>query len=49
MTAGWGPDPLGSWTLAEKLELRPLCETFTVMLELVMVPVTVAGFAGLSP
>ncbi len=48
-TAGNGPVPLGSWTLAEKLALRPLCDTFTVMLVLETVPVTLAGFAGLSP
>ncbi len=48
-TAGKGPDPLGSWTPAEKLALRPLCVTFTVMLVLDTVPVTLAGFAGFSP
>ena len=48
-TAGNGPVPLGSWTLAEKLELLPLCVTFTVMLVLETVPVTLAGLAGFSP
>src|SRR5689334_20601484 len=51
MTAGKGPEPplVGSWTLAEKLELRPFWLTLTVMLELETVPVTLDGFAGLSP
>jgi hypothetical protein len=49
ITAGNGPVPLGSWTLAEKLALRPLCDTFTVTPLLDTVPVTVAGFAGFSP
>ena len=35
--------------LAEKLELRPLSETFTVMLLRVTVPVTLAGLGGLVP
>ncbi len=48
-TAGNGPEPLGSWTLAEKLALRPFCDTFTVMVVLETVPVTLAGLAGLSP
>ncbi|MFY1698207.1 hypothetical protein [Solwaraspora sp. WMMA2101] len=51
MTAGWGPEPplVGSWTLAEKLALRPWWDTLTVMLLLDTLPVTVAGLAGLSP
>jgi hypothetical protein len=48
-TAGNGPVPLGSWTLAEKLALRPWSDTFTVMLLFETVPVTVAGFAGFCP
>ncbi len=49
-TAGYGPlPPLGSCTLAEKLAVRPLWATFTVMLVLETVPLTVCGFAGLSP
>jgi hypothetical protein len=48
-TAGNGPEPLGNCTLAEKLELRPLCDTFTEILELDTDPETVVGFAGLSP
>jgi hypothetical protein len=48
-TAGKGPVPLGSWTPAEKLAVRPLAETFTVMRVLETVPVTLAGLAGLSP
>ena len=41
--------PLGSSTLAEKLALLPLSVTFTVMLVLETVPVTLAGLAGFSP
>ena len=48
-TAGNGPEPDGNCTLAEKLELRPPCDTFTLMLELETVPVTLAGLAGFSP
>src|SRR5690242_5458290 len=48
-TAGNGPVPLGSCTPAEKLELRPLFVTFTVMVVLVTVPVTLAGLGGLAP
>src|SRR3954454_19545155 len=48
-TAGKGPVPPGSCTLAEKLALRPLADAFTVMLELDTVPVTVGGFAGFWP
>jgi hypothetical protein len=49
MTAGNGPVPLGSVTVAEKLALLPLSETLTVMALLVTVPVTDAGLAGLEP
>jgi hypothetical protein len=48
-TAGKGPEPLGSWTLAEKLELLPLSVTFTVMPVFETVPVTLAGFPGFWP
>jgi hypothetical protein len=48
-TAGNGPVPLGSCTPAEKLALRPLFVTFTVMPVLDTVPVTLCGFAGFSP
>ena len=41
--------PLGNSTRAEKLELRPWWLTFTVMLLLETVPVTVCGLAGFSP
>ena len=48
-TAGNGPVPLGSWTLAEKLELLPWWVAFTVMLVRETVPVTLAGLPGFSP
>lgn len=48
-TAGKGPVPLGSETLAEKLELLPLWLTFTVMPVLETVPVTLDGLGGFSP
>jgi hypothetical protein len=48
-TAGKGPVPDGSSTRAEKLELLPWWLTFTVMLLLETVPVTVCGLAGFSP
>jgi hypothetical protein len=48
-TAGNGPVPLGSSTLAEKLELLPWCVTLTVMLVFDTVPVTLCGFPGFSP
>src|SRR4029078_6534656 len=48
-TAGNGPVPLGNCTLAEKLELRPAFVTFTVMLVLDTVPVTLCGRGGFSP
>ena len=49
MTAGKGPVPLGTLTLAEKLALWPLSDTFTEMLVRETVPVTVAGLPGLVP
>src|SRR5690349_15483032 len=48
-TAGNGPEPLGSSTLAEKLELRPPWATLTVMVVEDTVPETVAGLTGFSP
>src|SRR4051794_15882257 len=48
-TAGNGPVPAGSCTLAEKLALRPWSDTFTVMFVEETVPVTLAGFAGFVP
>jgi hypothetical protein len=49
-TAGYGAEPVvGSWTLAEKLALRPWSDTFTVMLLVETVPVTDAGFGGFCP
>src|SRR5919201_1066385 len=48
-TAGNGPLPPGRLTLAEKLALRPLSDTFTVMLVRETVPVTLAGRAGFVP
>jgi hypothetical protein len=48
-TAGKGPVPLGSCTLAEKPALLPLWEAFTVMLVAETVPVTLDGLAGFSP
>ncbi|WP_302563221.1 hypothetical protein [Catellatospora tritici] len=41
--------PLGTLTPAEKLALRPLSDTFTVMPVRETVPVTLAGLAGLVP
>src|SRR6266516_2638724 len=41
-TAGKGPVPLGSCTLAEKLALLPLADALTVMLVRDTVPVTLA-------
>lgn len=49
MTAGKGPLPLGRLTLAEKLELLPWSDTFTVMLVDETVPVTLPGFPGFGP
>jgi len=45
---GKGPEPLGRSTPAEKLALRPLCETFTVMPVPETVPVTLDGLPGFS-
>src|SRR5690242_16526471 len=49
MTAGNGPLPLGSVTVAEKLELLPWSVTFTVMPVRETVPLTDAGLPGLAP
>ena len=48
ITAGKGPEPLGRSMPAEKLALRPLWETFTVMPWPETVPVTLDGLPGFS-
>src|SRR4051794_40319945 len=48
-TAGNGPVPPGRLTEGEKVALLPWLDTFTVMLVLVTVPVTLCGRAGFSP